>query len=78
MSTSPAPTDLSGSIISGSLPQDAIASDEMSQFDRPLSVSSMQKLQKWPMLQSLGFNGMKKDLTTEYHSIKDWFRQMDM
>ena len=38
----------------------------MSQFDRPLSVSSMQKLQKWPMLQSLGFNGMKKDLTTEY------------
>lgn len=66
------------SLLGTSNVQDKIASDYLAQFDRPLSVSSMLKLRRWPMLQELGFNGQLGHMKNTFHGLKDFKRQMEM
>jgi hypothetical protein len=58
--------------------QDQIAEDYLKQFERPMSVSVMKKLKKWPMLQELGFNGQLGHMKETFHGLKEFNVHMDM
>lgn len=45
--------------------------DYFSQFDRPIDVSAIDKLTKWPNLQSVGHDAQLKDLTSNFHGVVD-------
>lgn len=57
---------------------EGIASDVLQQFNMPLSVSSMTKLQQFPMLQQLSFNGQLSSMNDTFHGVKDFTLQMDL
>lgn len=55
-----------------------IAADVLNEFNMPLSVSAMSKLQQFPMLQKLAFNGHLNDLKANFHGLKEFNIQMDL
>lgn len=57
--------------------QNSIADDYLQQFDRSIGVAGMAKLNKWPFLQKLGFNGQLGHLQETFHGLKDFKVQME-
>jgi hypothetical protein len=56
--------------------QDQLASDEGQSFDRPINVSVIEKLKKFPFMQELGFNGQLSFARDTFHGLGDFNRQM--
>lgn len=58
--------------------QDQISNSYLQTFDRPLSVSAVDKLRQFPFLQELGYNGQLGHLKDNFHGLKEFNVQMDM
>lgn len=56
--------------------QDNVSDQYLEQFDRPIGVSGMQKLQEFPMLQQLGYNGQLSSMKNDFHGLQDFKDQM--
>lgn len=57
---------------------DDIASTYLNSLDRPISVSVMKKLGKFPMYQELGYNGVLGHLKNDFHGLREWYTHMEM
>lgn len=58
--------------------QNQIASGYLTQFNRPLAVSAVLKLQSWSTLQNLGYNGQLSYLKSDFHGLQDFKTQMSL
>jgi hypothetical protein len=56
---------------------ETIASEYTEKFGRPLSVSVMNKLKKFPMLQELGYNGQLGFQKKDFHGLKEFNVHME-
>ena len=56
--------------------QDQITNSYLQTFDRPLSVSAIDKLTQFPFLQELGFNGQLGHLKDNFHGLREFNYQM--
>lgn len=56
---------------------DEISDQYLQQFDKSIGVSGMQKLQSFPELQKLGYNGQLSHLKKDFHGLQDFKSQMD-
>jgi hypothetical protein len=56
--------------------QNSVASDYLDQFDQPLSVSAITKLQSFAFIQQLTYNGILASLAANVHGLQDWYDQM--
>lgn len=55
---------------------DDLSDQYLQQFDRSVGVSGMQKLQEFPSLQKLGYNGQLNHLKQGFHGLTDFKTQM--
>lgn len=55
---------------------DQLTSDYLSQFDRPLSVPAMNKLDQFSFLQQLAYNGQIGYIMKDFHGLDDFVTQM--
>lgn len=53
-----------------------ITDSYLQQFNRSISVSAMQKLQQFPALQVLGYNGQLASMKKDFHGLNDFRDQM--
>lgn len=54
-----------------------ISDQYLQQFNRSIGVSGMQKLQSFPELQKLGYNGQLSHIKNDFHGLQDFKSQMD-
>jgi hypothetical protein len=48
----------------------------LAQFNLSLGVSATQKLQQFPFLQELGYNGQLSYMKKDFHGLKDFYTQL--
>lgn len=53
-----------------------ISDDYLQQFNRPIGISGMQKLQQFPFLQKLGYNGQLGSMKNDFHGLLDFKAQL--
>lgn len=58
--------------------QNQIAAELVQSFDRPISVSVIEKVGKFQFLQELGFGGQLSYAKEQFHGLSDWYQQMTM
>jgi hypothetical protein len=56
--------------------QDNIAADYANKFNRPLSVSVIKKIDKWPYLQEMTYNGTLGHQKNDFFGVQDWREQI--
>jgi hypothetical protein len=57
-------------------PQSNIAADVAASYDRPIAVSVIDKLSKFPFLQQLGYNGQLDWLKQGFLGLQDFYDEM--
>lgn len=57
-------------------PQSNIAADVAASYDRPIAVSVINKLSKFPFLQQLGYNGQLNWLKQGFLGLQDFYDEM--
>jgi hypothetical protein len=57
-------------------PQSNIAADVAASYDRPIAVSVIDKLSKFPFLQQLGYNGQLNCLKQGFLGLQDFYDEM--
>lgn len=55
---------------------DQLTSDYLEQFDRPISVSAMNKLDQFSFLQDLAYNGQIGYIMKDFHGLQDFITEM--
>lgn len=56
--------------------QQQVSAEYLAQFNLPIGVSGMQKLQSFPQLQVLGYNGQLGSMKNDFHGLQDFKSQM--
>lgn len=58
--------------------QQQVSAQYLQKFNLPIGVSGMQKLQSFPQLQVLGYNGMLGSLKKDFHGLQDFKFQLNL
>lgn len=56
--------------------QAQVSDQYLQKFNRSIGVSGMQKLQSFPTLQVLGYNGQLGSMKKDFHGLVDFYTQM--